>query len=73
MNNDDKIVYMTGPKDTLTVGQVIEKLSKMDKSLPLWVDTEARCDQAHLYPVEGAWDDVIDDGLGRRAVLTLHI
>lgn len=58
----------------MTVGEVIAKLSKMDKDLPLWVDTEARCDQAHLYPVSGVWElTKKQSGIDKIAYLSLHI
>ena len=66
---DDKVAPRPKP---MTVGQMIEKLSKYDKSLVVWVDTEARCDQYHMYPVEGVWDTP-DSGRGGGVHISLHI
>jgi hypothetical protein len=73
MNDDDKVVYVAAPRPKpMTVGHMIAELSKHDKSMEVWVDTEARCDQYHMYPTDGVWE-APDIGHGKTVYISLSI
>jgi hypothetical protein len=74
MSEPDKVVYSAVPRPkTITVAALMRQLSKFDESLEVMVDTEARCDQYHMYPVEGVWEVKEEEGVGKFVYISLHI
>lgn len=75
LSKGDQIVYTARPRPrAMSVGELIQKLQAMDKDLPVYVDTEARCDQYHMYPTSDVYDTSDErTGMEKQAIIFLHI